>query len=329
MTEQQGPGQRLNRGWIAFSCVGGIALVALAFIVQTKWGWTGVTTEALVEGGIALAFVGLAFLFERRFVGGIAQAASAAAKATVAAQTQNIQNRIDDLTDAVQALNRREAQQQDEVISLLDEPTFENVMAALQEAVDLRALAGSRARVNAVAEPNVLGLSFGLTHDQGSEILDIVIRPYARARSQPVGFPILKWLPSQSPTDVGLDISRTIMREGFLDNPNDFDWTQALKNFKRSIDTAVRSRRGDADAWRLHGRLYELLTEDWAVTTAGLEYRPRPAYVLDRKEFPQTNGPPSGWRPPAEVKAALARQCPEWCDPNEWDWLVQRAQEYF
>lgn len=34
------------------------------FIFQSRRNWSGVSIEALIEGGIARAFVGLAFLFE-------------------------------------------------------------------------------------------------------------------------------------------------------------------------------------------------------------------------------------------------------------------------
>jgi hypothetical protein len=300
----------------------------LAFVFQTKWSWSGATIEALIEAGIALSFVGLAFLFERRFVKGIAQVATDAAQVSFAKQAGDLQTRIDQLTDAVRERRRQEADDQDEVISALDYPSLSNIIRAFEEASKLRALADGLVRVSASADRDLLTLSFGRWRQQGS-ILEIVISPQALARVHPPSLPILRWMPEQTAESVGFEISHVIQRQGLLDNPDDFDWSRALRNLRDSFAVAIKSRRRDPGEWLLHGQPYEFLETDWAVTTEGLEYRLKRDFLIMKNEFFQRQGPARDTRREAEVLRALLDKRPEWCSEDDWAWLIRRAQAYY
>jgi hypothetical protein len=286
VNEQPDTDGSLNWPLITFCCVAGLVMLGAAVGFQTAWDWMGVTTEALVEGGIALAFVGVAFLFERRFVRRIASAATTAAEARFEQQTRALQTQLDDLTDEVHKRGEREAEIQDEEISRLDtEPSFETVMQALRTADDLNAIP-TFVRVSATAEPDLLDLSFGRTtasHPPYGYRLEVAIVP-GNARSAPNGAPIELWTHTKSAVDFGDSIRKRIIREALLEKPTDFDWSLAIRNLQNLLRVAVRSRRKADGAWHLEGKLYRLMTEDWALTEAGLEHRD-PRFFLSGSEF--------------------------------------------
>ena len=63
--------------------------------------------------------------------------------------------------------------------------------------------------------------------------------------------------------------------------PSTIDWAQIFRDLHQSIVLAVAYKRRDATVeWRLHGGLYELHGQDWAITEAGIEYRPDSQIVL-------------------------------------------------
>jgi hypothetical protein len=47
------------------------------------------------------------------------------------------------------------------------------------------------------------------------------------------------------------------------DGHGTLDWSLALRNLKRSLDTAISSRRRDQGVWHLRGPLIELVGDDW------------------------------------------------------------------
>jgi len=334
MTDQASD-ERLNWRWLLPCCIAGAILVGLAFLFQTVWNWTGATIEGLVEAGIALAFVGFAFLFERRFVRHVARVAADAAQATFADQTRELQTRLDELTESVRAGNRRDAEEQDNLVAQLDYPSYGNIMSALEEAENLRALGGSFAgvavRVSASADRDLLSLKFFRYNIVANQrwTLEITILPQVRARVSLTNSHQLRWEESEPADDVGHRISREIISRRLLDDPNDFDWSLAIRNLKKSLDIAFRSQRREPGAWHLEGSLHELLADDWAVTTAGLEYRLDPSFMIPAAEFLRRHAPGHDPHPEETVRQALLGRRPNWCSEEDWEWLTRRAQAHF
>lgn len=336
-------GRDLNWPPLLMCCLAGAVLVAAAFVFQSHWLWSGATIEALIEAGIALAFVGLAFLFEKRFVKGIAQAATDVAKETFADRTRDIETRLDQLTDAVRDRLQEAGREQDEIVSQLDYPSYDHVMRAMEEADNLQALGNGSVRVSASAlrervtltfqRVDINQIAYGASPGGNSRRfhLEIIIRPLRRARIKTSTFPVVEWLPDQSADEVGFHVAVEIQKNGYLFQESEFDWALALGNLKKSIDLALRSQRRDSDAWLLNGKLYELLSDDWAVTTAGLEHRPEPGFILRRQHFYRSVAPSSDRTPKEQVLRSLigGSMRPDWCSLDDWRWLVVRAQEYY
>jgi len=320
---------RLNWGWLISCCLAGAFLIGLALALQTVWLWAGIVPDALVEMGVATTFVGLAFLFERRFVRGITRAATVAAEESFARQTQQMQTRIDELTATVQSRLGQDADAQDEIVAQLDYPSHGRIMKALEEAANLHALPRGLVRVNAGTELGFLTLSFTRHWERGGYVLEVILRPEPRSKKQFSTMPTLRWQDSESAADVGHRIAVEIQRMGFLDDLRVFDWSEALSNLKKSIHVAIRSQRRDPGAWLLKGSLFELIEDDWAVTSAGLEHRPPPDLLIPAKEFFQHHIPGRDTRSEDDVMESLRARRPDWCDPDRWGWLLWSAHSYY
>ena len=108
---------------------------------------------------------------------------------------------------------------------------------------------------------------------------------------------------------------------------------------------SVAYKRRDATApWQLHGGLYELHGENWAITEAGIEYRPASQIVLDEGDFPEPTArsgmtspsdldgwaplPPAGADPRRVAARAVARPMalPRSPRPGAWPAGLVRQQ---
>ena|SRR5690349_10277714 len=78
---------------------------------------------------------------------------------------------------------------------------------------------------------------------------------------------------------------------------------------------------------RLHGGLYELHGEYWAITEAGIEYRPSSQVVLAEAQFP---GPTarSGMTSPSDLGRWTAAP-PTGADAAEWQHVLWRGLWHF
>ena len=96
----------------------------------------------------------------------------------------------------------------------------------------------------------------------------------------------------------------------------------------RAIVFSVAYKRRDSTVdWQLHGGLYELHGQNWAITEAGIEYRPDNQVALLEADFPEQTSYPNrtgpadleGW-PPAPPAGA---------DLTEWQHILWRGQWHF
>lgn len=86
-------------------------------------------------------------------------------------------------------------------------------------------------------------------------------------------------------------------------------------------------RRDPAVPWRLHGGLYEFHGADWAITEAGIEYRPSSQVELAESEFPDATER-SGMTTPSDL-GGWAPAPPEGADPAEWQQVLWRGLWHF
>jgi hypothetical protein len=132
------------------------------------------------------------------------------------------------------------------------------------------------------------------------------------------------WEPGQPPDDVGSRLITGLMGEGAFQGKETLDWDKALAELARTLGVVLTSRKGEV-RWPM-AQLFELIGDDWAITTAGVEYRTELRPVFFPEQFPswgsgqQTDGHIGefSWRPP-EVPAGIP-------PPSERLW--QRASAY-
>lgn len=268
-------------------------------------------------------------------MGGIARAAAGAAEARFAQRTSQLETRLDELTAAVQQRNQEDAQNQDSLVKTLDYPSYQNVMRVLEEADKLQAVAGSfvgpEVTVAASSDRDLLSLRFFryriVDGNPPTFTLEVIAKPHTHARNRPSPPLQLRWNASESAAEFGHRLSQQILTSRLLDNSGDFDWSLTIANLKKSLDVALRSRRREPGAWLLEGRLYELLGDDWAVTTAGLEHRPEPIFIIPAAEFLRRHLPGRD-RSLEDITRSLRAKRPDWCSIDDWEWLISRTQEY-
>lgn len=319
----------LNWPWLIGCCVIGLCLIGLALGLQTAFKWVGVVPDTLVEAGVGTVIIGIAFLFERRFARKVTRAAAEAAEASFARQAGQMQARIDQLTEAVRDREREDARSDDEVISGLEYPDFVNIVRALSAAYTLNALATPWLKVTASGDRDLLSLRFSTVREQDRYYVQILVTPEKNAKTHPTSQTIILWSRDETTVDVGRKIILEIQRRGLVDDLDGFDWSAALANLRKSLDVAVRSRRRDSDAWRLDGKLYELLGDDWAVTSSGLEHRPPPDFKLPAESFYRHYVPWREQRSERLIESQLLGKRPPWCSEVDWEWLTARAQAHY
>lgn len=325
--------ERIRWGWILLCELCGVVLIGSAFALEAVWNWTGVALSTLVDLGATFALGGVLFFFERRFTARVIQASTRAVadvRNEVQAQTEALQGRIDGLQASLEDRLRRRAAQQDEAVAALDQVSFEHITAALEEANRLGALADGSLTVQAAADPDGLALEFRWGVRPQNARVEPALEISARIEpdmDSPGPRPIIEveWLPYESPAQVGERLVEQLQQAGDWQGPETLDWGAAMRNFRRSLETAIRSRRRDPGAWALHGPLYELVGDEWAITEAGLECPPRD-YFLPEDQFPEGE---LGGRSRLSVRNDWRPPCPGWCDEATWDRVLHRGEGRF
>jgi hypothetical protein len=132
------------------------------------------------------------------------------------------------------------------------------------------------------------------------------------------------WGSGEQLSQVARRLGDKLRKEGARGVGNTPNWTMAMRNLQRSLDVALPVEHG---GWHLSGALHELVGEDWAITTAGIEHRDLGVVVgvedIPRRPFPfgsraETNegADPTEWDPGV----------PGGADPDEWAVVLSRGR---
>ena len=330
------PAKRVNWRWVIGCGIAGALLIAAAFALEHFCDWQGVSLETMVSIGAAVLLAGVLFFLERRFlteVGDVATtAARVAADARIDERTQEVSSRLDQLDERTNELREERERRQDESVRGLDVPTAQSVANALAEANRIGAIADGHVTVQASRDLTEFGLEFSWGADAGDgrfgiparAILMVRGRVYADERSGG-SRPVIEaeWRTDESTEQVGLRIREQLERRGRWLSDSTLDWPMALRNLKKSLDLAIRSRRRDGSPGLIQGALFELVGDDWAITDAGLECPSHDGYVFRESEFPERYS----MRTMREKKTEPWRpEPPVWVDAALWDELLERGR---
>jgi hypothetical protein len=241
-------------------------------------------------------------------------------------------DQIQALVDEQDAENIRD---QDRIIDALSEAvSFTNVASAMTVANIVGALPEGEITVHASTEPRI-DLTFSWQHHPGDgrfskpsgDFLGVTARVDADPRAG--GTPVIQtiWMPDEKAETVIGRINDQLRSRDRWNGPKMIDWAQVFQDLHEAIVFSVAYKRGDpAATWRLHGGLFEFHGEDWAITEAGIEYRPSNQIVLAEDQFPERSARShmsprdlDGWAPAP----------PEGADAAEWQHMLWRGLWHF
>jgi hypothetical protein len=289
--------RRISWGWVLAWTALGVVLLCAAGILQGLWNWTGVTIDILVHVGGTLLLAPLLPFLERSLTRRVVQANVRMVQQETAGlreQVDSLATRIDQLQAIVEKQDAENVEDQDRIIDALShEASFTNVASTLAVANALGALPDGEITVGARAEPRI-DLTFSWQYHLGdgrfSEPSGNFLSVTAQVDPDPGGgTPVTQtiWKSGEKPETVIRRINDQLRQRDRWNGPSTIDWTQVFRDLQRGIVLAVAYKRHDAKGpWQLHGGLYELHGQDWAITEAGIEYRPGSRVVLAEDDFP-------------------------------------------
>jgi serine/threonine protein kinase len=234
----------------------------------------------------------------------------------------------DEVQTKLDELDAAEAQDEDRIIAALgEEISFMTVAGVMTVANTLRALAEGEVTIRARLEPRIdIAFSWhdhtgdGRFSEPGGTLLTVRAHVDADLGG---GTPVIQttWNPADTPEAVIGRINSQLIERDRWNGSKTIDWGQVFRDLRTAIQLAVAYKRRDPDApWRLHGAMYEIHGTDWAITEAGVEYRPTGTVVLAEHEFPEnrarmTSTDLNDWSPAP----------PEGADATEWQHVLWRG----
>ncbi|MHB1526756.1 MAG: hypothetical protein ACYCZN_10840 [Candidatus Dormibacteria bacterium] len=323
-----GPGQQIRWRWVIGCAVVGVLLWVGAYYTQARYGWTGVVPELMIDLGTACGLAGFLFILEQRFTTTVAAVTNKlvdAVETRFEAKTQQLATRLTQLGDEFRSgLASRDAQQDAKIAALEDDVSFDSVTEAIEVANDIGALAEGYPTVQASGSPDGLALEFKwLMPSAGQPHLSVIARIEADFDAWgPHPIIEVEWAPAQSASEIGVALATRLRQRDRWKGDSTLDWQLAVGNLQRTLLVAVKAQRHDADAWALHGPLFELVDDRWAITDAGVEC-PEKGYLLVEADFPgpvaRHGSAAADWQPTK----------PTWTSPEEWERVLRRAKRVF
>jgi hypothetical protein len=276
--------ERFHGGWIIVSALLGLALLALAHLGALVWGWPDVTTGVISSVGAAFLLAFVLFAFERRFTRNVAERVKDAAEAVVTARTEAFSSRLEDLEQRLNARRAaRESTQDGAVAAIAEDVSFDTISAALSEAERVGAIRSGKLTVPGSRHEPWLAVEFqfatsvitrgdGLVIDDGTVPKLTIEVEFAKRANEPWR-PIISadWAPAMTSDEIGNELDTELRRRDRLPEAKAFDFPLALRNLQNGLQLALENQRLPADQETLHGTLYEVVTEDWVITSSGIE----------------------------------------------------------
>ncbi len=241
----------------------------------------------------------------------------------------------DEIQSQLDEQSASEVQDEDRIIATLGEDvSFFSVAGSMGTANKLDALAEGEITLRASLEPRI-DITFSWQFHMGDgrfstpngEFLNVKAWVDAAPGG---GTPVIEenWTSAETPTEVAGRINAKLRATDRWDGPRTINWAQVFRDLHRAIVLAVAYKRRDPFApWKLHGAMYELHGEDWAITQAGVEYRPIGQVVLAEHEFPDSEQ--SRARMTSTDLQEWSPTPPEGADPAEWQHVLWRGLWHF
>jgi hypothetical protein len=242
---------------------------------------------------------------------------------------------LDQLQALVDARDAANTQDEDLIIAALGNGVSAmSVARAMTVANRIGALPKGEITLHASTDP-MIDLTFSWQYHIGdgrfSQPSGNFLGINAHVNADPGGLrPVINtmWSTTEKAENVIGRINEMLQQRSRWSGPKTINWGQVFLDLHQAIVLSVAYKRRDSTVdWHLHGGLYEMHGQDWAITEAGIEYRPDSQVVLSEADFPEytshpgRTGPagPDRWLPPP----------PAGTDPAEWKHVLWRGQWHF
>lgn len=283
-------------------CLAGLLLLAVSWSLRNDSWWPGVLTEA----GVAVLLFGPLLLVGRGIERALdtvheAQRHTEEQQQDLAEHQRQTESDVTNLKQRVDNLIRARSDESAQMLDTLSkDPSFDAVTKALQLANDMNVLADGIATVQGGTDPeNVdpntgrflsIRVRFLWGRATGAQQPSLLVQAvcdedqwdWAQMGSEPEHRRNnndrlcyqLDWLPEQGAEEVGFQIAEALTSKNlYRGGASTFDWDKAIsEELPRTIAVAVESRRGGGQWWPI-APLFELVGDDWAITTVGVEYK--------------------------------------------------------
>jgi len=270
----------LRWGWVLTCTLLGFALLAAASYGEDA-EWSGVVTGTLVNLGSALVFSFVLFFFENRFTRRVAttvRRVTEDAEERIAAQAAEFTSKLDDLEDRIAAdAGARHEAATSAVDAVQDNLSAQSVLEALGRAGEEGVIGEAGVTVPGYEGAGDLTASFR----ENSKLYDGVQRP-VRAhqglnvrlgvdqKPGEIGTPVIEveWNASKDGAQLAETLTAELRRRDRHDEARKIDWTYIFRELTRALQLAHTLTGKDAT---LGGQVLELVSDDWVITTAGIE----------------------------------------------------------
>lgn len=210
--------------------------------------------------------------------------------------------------------------------------SHKTIMDALRIAHDIGAIANGEITVPAGHGPTAPRVKFSYlpeTEDRwgGTEREETLMIEYV-AELNPDGLwrvhdASQEWKINEDPATVFDQLTHNMVKRGYAHEANQLQITETLGNLFTAVKDAVASRRADGTTNYTPSPFIELLKEDWAIKTSGLELRDRGS-VLSLDKFKESMHLPQI----PNTQKEFPRK-PEWVATEDWDVAMQRMLWHF
>lgn len=323
MSDEQQPKTRIRWLPMIFCTVVGVLLIRLTFAIAGETKAEDVKLSLLVEASAALVFLALFFLLERSFTRQVTRTVVRQVQREVVAPFEQrlagLSARIDDLQRNVDEQAEEQHAWHHDLVTAMEEPTFDNVAAALTEAARLNVIAHGAVRVQANTDPRGIWLNFsyGAYFLHGQPTADNAIRITAYPAEDSFGQIAEDWRPGETIVNVARRIHDGLRKTGnysqAIDRPN---WSLALRNVQRALGATL------PDDAKIAGKLHRLVG-DLAITDRGVEHLDG-RLLVPVADVPSSAVTPWGadpkrtaWNPPR----------PHGVDELTWELVIMKAPD--
>lgn len=320
---------RLRWEWISACMALGLVMLGLAAFGESH-KWSDVLTSTLVNIGSALLFSFVLFFFENRFtkrVVSTVQRVTDAAEERIAAQTAEFTTKLDDLESRLATRDAtRRAGATSAVDALEEAVSADSVAQALEACREEGVISQSGITVPAYPGADDLVVTFGDIAKQymsvnGPMTVDerLVVSVGVDQRAGQMGRPVIEteWEPTMDAIQLADALGAQLRRWDRHDEARKLDWPYIFRMLTRALQLANTITGPHAT---LGGKVYELATDDWLITSAGIEQVSTPRRISFRDALPPISE--TRPRPLFENNEPAA---PDGIDPATWSLLRKRA----